>query len=666
MSHPAFPSPLRRWFGVQLLLLLLVLLLAPRAQAQTQTYTSSRDDRDPPTRVARVAELSGRADWFDPENRDWQPLIRNQTLAEGDRVRTAERSRLGLRIGGHGLWLDERGELELRRLDDGRIDLDLERGALALRWLSRETAQDAQLRTRDGRFRFERAGAYRVDQQGRGSRAQVFEGRLRFDARGQDDDRDAPLFVEEGEQAELWWDGGPRAERSRWRGQDDFGGWLVAELGFGRQSTAYLRDRPSYRYVSPELTGVDELDTAGRWEVSADYGPLWTPVRVAVDWAPYRTGRWVWSRHWGWTWVDEQPWGYATSHYGRWVFWGGRWAWAPGAVVVARPVFAPALVAWVGGGHVQVGVQIGSRYQPPVAWVPLSPYERYRPWYYASPRYQQRLDPDPITVRRPQITAPQGGPGGRAEWASYNQRVPGAVSVMPASGQRPLPLRDERTLSQLQAVQPVQAGGSSGPRLPFARGGEADMPRRDARELGEAGGPPPVRAGGGGGLPLRQAPNPVQPVQPQAMPAPALPQAMPAPVQPPMRELDRAERFERQQQMDREQRLDREEQLRRLQRERDQGDERNLPWRGQRAPELQRQMEAPRPPEMQRMPELPTRRFEPPQRMEVPPPQRMEAPRVEMPQRRVEVPRAEAPQQQRQEPRRGRDGDEGPRRNDNR
>ncbi len=429
MKNKQLPTPLRTWFGLQLLALLVLLaLLMQPAWA------------DPPTRVARVAEVSGQAWWFDAEQREWQPLMRNQSLAEGDRLRVEDNGRVGLRIGASALWLDERSQMELMRLDEDRIDIALDRGALALRWVSAEHAREALVRTQEGRFLFERPGAYRIDQLAKASRAQAFEGRLRFEGRA---NGDAPVWLDAPEQAELWWDGGPRAERGRLLRQDDFGQWLVSELGFGRGDDRYARlDRPAYRYVSPDLTGADELDANGRWEDSGDYGAVWIPLRVAVDWAPYRHGRWTWTRHWGWTWVDDLPWGYATSHYGRWVHWRGRWCWAPGQRVV-RPVFAPALVAWVGGGSVSVGVQIGSRWAPPVAWVPLAPREVFVPWYRHSPQYVRRFNPDPVTVQRPET------------YVHRNRQVPGAVSSLvvsadtPLRDARPSPVRDERVLREL-------------------------------------------------------------------------------------------------------------------------------------------------------------------------------------------------------------------------
>ncbi len=656
MTHP-MPLPLRRWFWLQALLVLLTLMVCLPSRAD---LNDSRDryDRDPPTRVARVAEVQGPAFWYDPEQRNWQPLTRNQTLADGDRVRVDDNGRLGLRIGGHSLWLNERSQLELRRLDESRIDLDLEQGSLALRWLTREAAQDAMVRTREGRFMFERAGAYRIDQLQRASRGQAYEGRLRFDHRGEER---APLYLEVSEQAELWWDGGPRAERSRLLRADAFGDWLSASLGFGRNETASWRDRPAYRYVSPEMTGADELDNYGRWESSSEFGPLWYPARVAVDWAPFRNGRWGWTVHWGWTWVDEQPWGYATSHYGRWVNWRGRWCWAPGAVVVNRPVFAPALVTWVGSGNVQVGITIGGRYAPPVAWYPLAPYESYRPWYRHGPTYVQRIDPDPHLVRRPV----EG-------WAGSNRAVPGAVStfgrvaggVADQAVLRPVPLRGD--VAELRQLNPLPQGPTrqlvrdvaATPNLPLVQGparGADPLPvpmSIPAARVNEDEGPR-VRAGGGSGrgreLPTREAMPQGQPqVMPQAMPQVQPQVQVPAPE--PRREMpwrqDVPRTTEAQQRTpaDEPSRWDRGDRQERVRREREGGDER---------------------------PAMPMRQ----PRQEMPAPQRMEVPQampqVQMPQRqqepmrRIELPRAEpqrAEPQRAEPPRRGRDDDAGPRR----
>ena len=84
---------------------------------------------------------------------------------------------------------------------------------------------------------------------------------------------------------------------------------------------------------------------------------------------------------WGWTWVDDAPWGFAPFHYGRWAYVGGSWGWIPGPVS-QRPVYAPALVAWVGGDAVGGGV----------GWFALGPHEVYVPSYHTSPTYFTRVN----------------------------------------------------------------------------------------------------------------------------------------------------------------------------------------------------------------------------------------------------------------------------------
>ena len=100
---------------------------------------------------------------------------------------------------------------------------------------------------------------------------------------------------------------------------------------------------------------------------------------VFTDWAPYRYGRWIWVTPWGWTWVDDAPWGYAPFHYGRWTYLRQHWCWIPGPRHI-HATYAPALVAWV--GPPSFGVQFRD-----VGWFPLGPREIYIPARRSSWRY---------------------------------------------------------------------------------------------------------------------------------------------------------------------------------------------------------------------------------------------------------------------------------------
>lgn len=139
----------------------------------------------------------------------------------------------------------------------------------------------------------------------------------------------------------------------------------------------------SYRYVSPHIPGAAELDAAGDWQPGTQYGAVWFPRSVPAGWAPYHYGHWVNHAPWGWMWVEDESWGYAPFHYGRWVAMNGRWGWIPGPVT-ARPIFAPALVAFAGGiSFGGAGVSV---------WFPLGPGEPYRPWYPCPPRYVNEVN----------------------------------------------------------------------------------------------------------------------------------------------------------------------------------------------------------------------------------------------------------------------------------
>ena len=287
-------------------------------------------------------------------------------------------------------------------------------GSVALRVRSREVATEIELVTAEARLLPQRAGLYRVDRDDDTTLAGSWRGELRVgDAEG--------LPVGAGQRVELVRDGrsSTGALRRTWSAmpRDGFAEWVNGEDQREERFAAT-------RFVSPEMTGAEELDRHGRWEQHPEFGALWVPTTVVAEWAPYRYGRWAWVSPWGWTWVDDAPWGFAPFHYGRWVSWQGRWGWVPGAYV-QRPVYAPALVAWVGsGGGFGVTVRIGG---PTVGWVPLAPREVYRPQYRSSPVYVERVNPTPpYRWHHP----PGQVPAGPVMYG--NQGVPNGVTVVPS------------------------------------------------------------------------------------------------------------------------------------------------------------------------------------------------------------------------------------------
>ncbi len=401
-------------------------------------------ETDPPARVGRIVELQGNVSRYDQEEGQWSDAERNRPLTTGDRLSTAGGARVELRVGSTSLRLGGGTELEVVRLDDERLIFQLHSGSLAVRVRSREKAAEVDIVTREARLLPLRAGHYRIDRIDDTTYAASWSGDLRV----ADADR---LTASNGQRLELRRDSGG-ALRHVWRGlpNDAFASWAMADDQRDERTA-------SSRYISPEMTGAEDLDRWGTWDRHPEHGAIWYPRDVDAGWAPYRHGRWVWVRPWGWTWVDEARWGFAPFHYGRWVHWRDRWCWAPGTYV-QRPVYAPAMVAWVGGPSVSVSVHIGG---PPVAWVPLAPRERYVPYYRATPVYIDRVNVNP---RFQQPGQPQTVPG--APVAYTNQGVPGGVTAVP----RDVLVRREPVARAVVSVPDMQrAPAMAAPAAPVSR-----------------------------------------------------------------------------------------------------------------------------------------------------------------------------------------------------
>ncbi len=202
----------------------------------------------------------------------------------------------------------------------------------------------------------------------------------------------------------------------------------------------------SARYVSREMDGYEDLDEYGSWADQPGYGQVWMPRSVSAGWAPYHDGHWAWIAPWGWTWVDDAPWGFAPYHYGRWASFGGRWGWVPGPYGVT-PLYAPALVGWIGGGRGGSGFSLSFSFgnAAAVGWFPLGPREPYFPSYNVSSRYFGRVNSTNTVINNTTINNyyndsrnPNNTAYANIRYA--NQSVPNAVMAVPqdrfANGRR--------------------------------------------------------------------------------------------------------------------------------------------------------------------------------------------------------------------------------------
>jgi hypothetical protein len=365
---PLLASWRRHWRPFAVLLLCAVAALA---QAQ-----SSDGGAAPPDRAARLSYLSGNLGLLPAGSQSWADADINRPLTTGDKLATGNGARAELELGGGVLRMAGNTDFGLLNLNDNLAQVELTRGTLNLSVRHLDQGQSYEIDTPTLALVVTRPGSYRVDVDGdgQGTRVSVLDGQ-------------ATVYGENNASHDVF------AGRSYQFNDPGLGALMITDLGAGDGFDAWCsqRDRRyaqsvTRRYVSDDVVGYQDLDEYGRWQTSSEYGAVWYPSAMPADWAPYRTGHWAWIAPWGWTWVDDAPWGFAPYHYGRWAFIGGAWGWIPGPIVV-RPVYAPALVAFVGGGGWSVSIGGG-----PVGWFPLGPGEIYNPWYHCDRHYYQRVN----------------------------------------------------------------------------------------------------------------------------------------------------------------------------------------------------------------------------------------------------------------------------------
>jgi len=382
------------------------------------------DEDDPPSRVARLSYLRGPVSFQPAGESEWVEAIANRPLTTGDRLWTDSGARAELNTGSATIRLDASTDFSFLNLDDRTVQVQLTQGTVTVRLLRLREDELVEVDTPNQAFSIQQPGSYRVEASedgnstlvtvragegeayGGGETYTVYSGQsTRFTGT---DSLDASVF---------------HASRA-----DDFDEW-------GQSRDRRADASRSARYVSHDVVGYEDLDDNGTWSTDPSYGNVWVPTRVASGWAPYHDGHWAWISPWGYTWVDDAPWGYAPFHYGRWVIVGGRWAWVPGPVAV-RAVYAPALVAFIGGPGFGLSLSVGGGApRAEVGWFPLGPREVYVPSYHVSRAYVERVNVSNTTVSsttvinvyNTQIT----GDYRTTSFRYVNRTAPGAVTVVP-------------------------------------------------------------------------------------------------------------------------------------------------------------------------------------------------------------------------------------------
>ncbi|MFC3677540.1 DUF6600 domain-containing protein [Ferrovibrio xuzhouensis] len=372
---------------------------APQPQTAPQVapgppITAQTAAGDPPARVGRLAQMNGTVSFHTADADQWSPASLNYPVTSGNALWTEPGARAMLQIGsGSRLVMDGGTELDIATLDDSTLAASVPQGSVYLQVDSLVAGERYTIRTPRGDLDVTARGRYVV-------------------AAG-DDDHPTTATVLEGA-AKIGDHAVPAGQTASLSGPLDSADPAQITLAAARpdaftQSVLAAEDRPaptpSTAAAPPPaaalpqqvsgMTGAQDLAAVGTWSTAPDYGNVWYPP-VSAGWVPYRDGHWAWVAPWGWTWVADEPWGFAPFHYGRWVVIHDRWAWSPGLHVDVRygrprPVYAPALVVFFGGGA-SIGVLTSD-----VGWVPLGWHEAYYPPYRVSRTYIRNVNITHVT-----------------------------------------------------------------------------------------------------------------------------------------------------------------------------------------------------------------------------------------------------------------------------
>ncbi len=339
-------------------------------------FASHADDSG--ARVARVSYISGDVAYQRGDVEGWNSLRVNTPLVTGDSFYAEAGGRAEVDLGsGLIVRVDGGTQVDLVNNTNEIAQLGINSGSLDFSVRSFARGFTLEIDTPSAAATYLEPGRYRVDVTDQLTTYTVLRGSMSLAVNGQQ------LDVREGESLELENTDPPTYGYGRPSGGTPFQSWVD-----GRDSR--IVRSPSALYVNADVVGYEDLDDHGTWRENREYGRVWVPSGMSREWAPYQSGRWIWQDPYGWTWVSTESWGWAPYHYGRWVYVGDSWGWVPPpprgyrgprAVMSLQPIYAPALVAFVGGRNWGLSLSIGG---PAIGWVPLAPAERYYyPWQAA-------------------------------------------------------------------------------------------------------------------------------------------------------------------------------------------------------------------------------------------------------------------------------------------
>jgi hypothetical protein len=411
---------------------LVSLLSLALAMAFLIPQRAAADDDDPPGRVARLGFIRGNVSFEPAGTEDWVSAVINRPLTTGDKLWNDNDSFSELHLGSASIRLGSNTGFSFLNLTDNMTQVQVTEGTLNIRVRRLGDDETFEVDTPNLAFTLLRPGNYKVNVNEAGDATVV----VVRDGQGEVSGGGSAYTIHPEEVGTFNGTEQIDADIESWdKSSDDFDEWCS-------ERDRRIDHSVSARYVSNDVIGYEDLDEYGGWRPTPEYGTIWFPHVAVVGWAPYHYGHWAYIAPWGYTWVDDAPWGFAPFHYGRWVVVGGVWGWVPApprpvvvGVVYVRPVYAPALVAWVGGPHFAVGVGVGGGFAAGVSvgWFPLGPREVYVPSYHVSRNYVNNVNVTNTTVNTTVVNNYYNTTVINKTTVNnvtyVNQRVPGAVSA---------------------------------------------------------------------------------------------------------------------------------------------------------------------------------------------------------------------------------------------
>ncbi|MDD2851743.1 MAG: FecR domain-containing protein [Desulfuromonadaceae bacterium] len=300
---------------------------------------------------ARMLLTEGDVMFRTPDSEEWLPASVNTPFDEGDAIWNPAESRCEVQLAdGTMVRLDGDSQLDFIAVEEGFTHLHLASGKLYLKTSATAGKDSLQIDADDTTLLPDARTRLRIDMLPNSQEdVSIFKGSAYVEGNG------SRTKVRAGEHIAL---------------EEEHNELLPLNPPDAWEQWNSERDRLKSRMASSdnnlptELRAyAGELDNSGRWVSTPEYGMVWYPtVVLSADWAPYRSGRWVWKGD-DYVWISYENWGWAPYHYGRWAVVGRfGWCWIP--PMRGNVYWGPGYVGWYNSGS-------------HIGWTPLAPGETF-------------------------------------------------------------------------------------------------------------------------------------------------------------------------------------------------------------------------------------------------------------------------------------------------